>query len=1080
MVNRKNLTFVAIIGVVAFLYSTYVSSFPNGNEVLLAQLGSSSGSGWTEFSPSADTRVVYVSSSTGSDTNDGLSEGTAKKTISAGKSLLRHGYPDGLLLKRGDVFNESLGQWKMSGRSASEPMLISSYGVSSVRPLLKTGTGGAVWTNNGGGSPPTITNVAFTGLHFLADTYDGANGNEAGVSFLQPGSNILFEDFKIEGYRTGIVFQGFGGSLQNYTLRRSVILNSYTVHSVNGSSQGMYAYDVQGLLMEENVFYHNGWSETVAGAGADIFSHNIYIDNGNSGVILRGNIIADGSSHGAQMRSGGVIENNLFVRNSIAFVAGGGNSPAANGVMIDIQDNVILDGKNINSSEKRGWGMVISNVSSGTIADNIIANNVLGTQPVAIAMQGMHKGENGQLDFGIHNLALQNNTIYEWGGGLQIDGVAPRVTNISLSGNNFQHSSLTTPHLDHQQSGGFSEFNSSNNTFYSSTPDSGATKWTTINQTLQTLGFWKNQVGDTTSGVLKQTYLDPMRSVATYNASIGGVGTYSAFITGALQQSKGNWNDAYTAANVNNYIRSGFETAVSLPAVSISTTDATASEAGSDTGLFTISRTGSTANALPIVISISGTATNGVDYQTIITSPVIAANQSSVLVDVIPINDVNVENTESVTVMIVPSAGYTTSSSNTGTVTLLDNDSAPSPPPPPPPPPGDPLSPPTVSTFCSGSATEATVSWLENGSSGAQGFYVDIDTDGNWVNGFWYKFVPAGTLVAIVPQGFVPTVITQPLVLVSGQSYSVRVLYSAAQAYSEIVAFTPTQNCDTALLPPPVNSILSESPSNVTAYAISENEIRLFWKGGSEGQTGYKLEMSTNGTNFAQIRDLPPHYYFWNEKSLTANTKYYFRIRAYNSAGDSEYSNVIDATTKSAGGSFTFTRSLRTGDTGNDVKVLQQCLNAQGFIIASSGTGSSGKETTFFGSLTAAALKELQNTHATEILIPVGIPAGGGTGIFGASTRMYMNTLGCKGGGLTDKPFSRVLLVGSSGEDVMLLQLYLAQNKIIYPEGTVSGYYGNLTRQAVIRFQKKNKLSETGIVDAETQNSIHSFYNVIP
>ena len=171
---------------------------------------------------------------------------------------------------------------------------------------------------------------------------------------------------------------------------------------------------------------------------------------------------------------------------------------------------------------------------------------------------------------------------------------------------------------------------------------------------------------------------------------------------------------------------------------------------------------------------------------------------------------------------------------------------------------------------------------------------------------------------------------------------------------------------------------------------------------------------------------------------------------------------------------------VRTGDTGNDVKVLQQCLNAQGFIIASSGTGSSGKETTFFGSLTAAALKELQNTHATEILIPVGIPAGGGTGIFGASTRMYMNTLGCKGGGLTDKPFSRVLLVGSSGEDVMLLQLYLAQNKIIYPEGTVSGYYGNLTRQAVIRFQKKNKLSETGIVDAETQNSIHSFYNVIP
>src|SRR5258705_6452257 len=40
---------------------------------------------WTTFTPSADTRVVYVSSSTGNDTNNGLSSTTYKLTISHGK-----------------------------------------------------------------------------------------------------------------------------------------------------------------------------------------------------------------------------------------------------------------------------------------------------------------------------------------------------------------------------------------------------------------------------------------------------------------------------------------------------------------------------------------------------------------------------------------------------------------------------------------------------------------------------------------------------------------------------------------------------------------------------------------------------------------------------------------------------------------------------------------------------------------------------------------------------------------------------------------------------------------------------------
>ncbi len=74
--------------------------------------------GWSAFAPSTDTRIVFVSSSQGDDALTGLSADAPKRTLAAGKAQLRHGFPDWLLLRRGDTWHESLGQWKLSGRSA--------------------------------------------------------------------------------------------------------------------------------------------------------------------------------------------------------------------------------------------------------------------------------------------------------------------------------------------------------------------------------------------------------------------------------------------------------------------------------------------------------------------------------------------------------------------------------------------------------------------------------------------------------------------------------------------------------------------------------------------------------------------------------------------------------------------------------------------------------------------------------------------------------------------------------------------------------------------------------------------------
>jgi len=51
--------------------------------------------------------------------------------------------------------------------------------------------------------------------------------------------------------------------------------------------------------------------------------------------------------------------------------------------------------------------------------------------------------------------------------------------------------------------------------------------------------------------------------------------------------------------------------------------------------------------------------------------------------------------------------------------------------------------------------------------------------------------------------------------------------------------------------------------------------------------------------------------------------------------------------------------------------------------------------------------------------------------------------------------FSKNLVYGNQGEDVRKLQECLSEDPEVYPEGTVSGYFGSKTRAAVIRFQEK-------------------------
>ncbi len=66
------------------------------------------------------------------------------------------------------------------------------------------------------------------------------------------------------------------------------------------------------------------------------------------------------------------------------------------------------------------------------------------------------------------------------------------------------------------------------------------------------------------------------------------------------------------------------------------------------------------------------------------------------------------------------------------------------------------------------------------------------------------------------------------------------------------------------------------------------------------------------------------------------------------------------------------------------------------------------------------------------------------------------------------------LYIGSTGTEVTALQNFLASDPSIYPEGLVTGYFGNLTAKAVRRFQQKYGIAVVGRVGPITRNKINS------
>ncbi|XAL98714.1 right-handed parallel beta-helix repeat-containing protein [Phycisphaeraceae bacterium D3-23] len=247
-----------------------------------------------EWELPADGRIIYVSSSTGNDSNNGRSPQTAVRTLDRGYALVRDTRPDWLLLKRGDVWEMPVDEtgdfraWHKSGRSALEPMIIGAYGdADDPRPRIDSNGGSAM-------KYLYVDNLVIRDLHFYANQRDpespdfdgGGSYREFGLHMARA-ENVVIQGCLIEYFHTNVMIRTDDDPedtrLTNIRFNRCIIRNAYRLDG--DDAHGMYIKHAAGIALTECVFDHNGWIDDVDDAYRTGRSHNVYFSDSTQMTI---------------------------------------------------------------------------------------------------------------------------------------------------------------------------------------------------------------------------------------------------------------------------------------------------------------------------------------------------------------------------------------------------------------------------------------------------------------------------------------------------------------------------------------------------------------------------------------------------------------------------------------------------------------------------------------------------------------------------------------------------------------------------------------------------------------------------
>jgi subtilisin len=117
-----------------------------------------------------------------------------------------------------------------------------------------------------------------------------------------------------------------------------------------------------------------------------------------------------------------------------------------------------------------------------------------------------------------------------------------------------------------------------------------------------------------------------------------------------------------------------------------------------------------------------------------------------------------------------------------------------------------------------------------------------------------------------------------------------------AYGYGRVQVDSAVSACQT----PPPPETPPAAPTNLTVTSTGRNYVSLAWQDNSTNETNFELErcQGSGCTNFSLIATVPANTTTYKDSGLARRTTYSYRVRARNSAGASDYSNIVTATTK--------------------------------------------------------------------------------------------------------------------------------------------------------------------------------------
>ena len=261
----------------------------------------------------------------------------------------------------------------------------------------------------------------------------------------------------------------------------------------------------------------------------------------------------------------------------------------------------------------------------------------------------------------------------------------------------------------------------------------------------------------------------------------------------------------------------------------------------------------------------------------------------------------------------------------------------------------------------------------------------------------------------------------------------------------------------------PILPGVPDAPTGLSATAVSSSQINLSWTA-SPAATSNTIYRSLTDSNFTtSIATGLSGTSYSDNVGLSEATTYYYKVAGVNSSGEgpnSSSANVATHVTNASGQSYTY------GCTNPAATNYNSAANADNGSCTLPVASSGGSIASVSATIPASSV-----TSTTPAVLATSAVTQPTSAVMTSSTASQTP--------ISISPYTRVITIGFSGDDVTALQTFLeGKGFLVIPKGVAKGLFGSLTKKALVAYQKSVGLPMVGIFGPATRAKVEGELSV--